>query len=152
MARTLQDDDLRKERIEIIGNLFIFTGYSYRKLSKYITEHYFNISYVTVKDYIERYIKMNPDKCEEVNEIIKENTVANFKTDENIRQRIYKEAALIESGISLDEIASSMLISASVVSRDMSLRLAVLDPERSEKVLKILRENSANNLSDFRQK
>lgn len=55
---------------------------------------------------------------------------------------------MIESGFSIQEIASSLLISPSVVSRDMSLRLSVLDPKRSEKVLEILRENSISNLNN----
>lgn len=148
MAKTIQDDEERNRRIEIVGNLFLLTGYSYRRMSEYLSKNYFKISYVTVKDYLQRYVKMNPDKYDEVNTIIKENTTVNFKNDEGIKNRIYKEADLIEKGFSLQEIASSLFISPSVISRDMTLRLSVLDPEKSEKILEILRENSFNNLNN----
>ena len=55
---------------------------------------------------------------------------------------------MIESGFSIQEIASCLFISPSVISRDMALRLSVLDPERSEKILEILRENSFSNLNN----
>mgnify|MGYP000021164738 FL=1 len=148
MARIIQDEEERNRRIETVGNLFLLTGYSYRRLSEYLSKNYFKISFVTVKDYLERYIKMNPDKCDEINTIIKENTTVNFKNNEGIKNRIYKEADLIESGFSIQEIASSLFISPSVISRDMALRLSVLDPERSEKILEILRENSFSNLNN----
>lgn len=148
MARIIQDEEERNRRIETVGNLFLLTGYLYRRLSEYLSKNYFKISFVTVKDYLERYIKMNPDKCDEINTIIKENTTVNFKNNEGIKNRIYKEADLIESGFSIQEIASSLFISPSVISRDMALRLSVLDPERSEKILEILRENSFSNLNN----
>lgn len=59
MARIIQDEEERNRRIETVGNLFLLTGYSYRRLSEYLSKNYFKISFVTVKDYLERYIKMN---------------------------------------------------------------------------------------------
>ena len=54
MARIIQDEEERNRRIEIVGNLFLLTGYSYRRLSEYLSKNYFKISFVTVKDYLER--------------------------------------------------------------------------------------------------
>ena len=41
MARTIQDEEERNRRIETVGNLFLLTGYSYRRLSEYLSKNYF---------------------------------------------------------------------------------------------------------------
>ena len=43
MARIIQDEEERNRRIEIVGNLFLLTGYSYRRLSEYLSKNYFKI-------------------------------------------------------------------------------------------------------------
>lgn len=93
---------------------------------------------------------MHPDKKEEIDSIILENTITNFKNDEKIKNRIYKEAELIEAGYTIEKIASALLISQSVVSRDMSVRFSVMEPERYENIVKILSENSLNNLCNIK--
>ena len=67
MTRIIQDEEERNRRINMVGDLCLNTGYSYRELSDYLTKHYFKISFVTVKNYLEKYIKMHPDKKEEIN-------------------------------------------------------------------------------------
>lgn len=150
MAKIIQDEEERNRRINMVGDLCLNTGYSYRELADYLTKHYFKISFVTVKNYLEKYIKMHPDKKEEINSIILENTITNFKNDEKIKNRIYKEAELIEAGYTIEKIASALLISQSVVSRDMSVRFSVMEPERYENIVKILSENSLNNLYNIK--
>ena len=66
------------------------------------------------------------------------------------KNRIYKEAELIEAGYTIEKIASALFISQSVVSRDMSVRFSVMEPERYENIVKILSENSLNNLYNIK--
>lgn len=57
MAKIIQDEEERNRRINMVGDLCLNTGYSYRELADYLTKHYFKISFVTVKNYLENILK-----------------------------------------------------------------------------------------------
>ena len=60
MARTLNDEEERNRRIELVGSYIIKTGSSIRDTVEYFNENFFKISIPTVVDYRNLYLKRHP--------------------------------------------------------------------------------------------
>ena len=132
MASTLHDDKERDRRIEEIGEYFLQTGESTRKIAAYFTQYKYPISNYTVDQYLKIYLKRHYLKKTEFMELIYNNK----HTLDNplVIQRIIVEKALYSLGYLEKDIANYYNISESTVSRDLNER--ILSNEEKNQYLK----------------
>lgn len=131
MARRLHDDDERARRIELVGDIFLKTGYSTRTLSRLISndiEHGFKISNATVSTYINEYKAKHHDKSEQIEYLISINNGSSVE-DPNVVKRVYNVAKRIIDGETIDDIARKLGESYWVIYYDINLRLSQIDPK-----------------------
>ena len=136
MAEKLHDDSERLRRIELVGDLFLRTGYSNRNLSRLLSQdsnNGFKISNATVCDYIQRYRIIHSDKAEQIDSLIEANKGSSIK-DHNVIKRVYKVVDLICNNYSIDEISKILNQSYWVTYYDIDIRLKKINPELYEKI------------------
>ncbi len=144
MARNLKDDNERERRVDLVGSYVLETGDSMRKTAAFFTENYFPISYVTVRDYCDRYVKIHALELEKMRERIKANREKTV-TEENVRKRVINNAKLFLAGFTIEEIAEATDVSYWTIYRDLKVRYKSIDADEYEKaILPKLRENSSS--------
>lgn len=146
MATTLNSDEERKRRIELVGRYIERTGDSYRKTAKFFSDRYFKISYVTVSQYLQEYIKLHPEKKPIIELKIAENKV-NSIDDEEVYNRVVTAAYLFLQGNDVDFISKVLFVSPDTVYRDLRERIFQIDHQIGEKVEELLESHSLENLN-----
>lgn len=144
MARTL-DDEERERRIIIVGDYVRETGASTRRAAEFFKRTCFDISNATVSDYCHRYMKMHRDELNVLRGRIDANTVKDVN-DEAVRTRVLRNANLLLSGMTVQNISEQTGVSFWTVYRDLTTRLKLVDEELYEKVRAYLTEDKEKNL------
>jgi len=111
-------DDERNKRIKRVLEL-ISSGMSYRECADYLTKHEFNISHVTVKDYIERAKGVDSELYNKCLDVINENT-PKTTNDEEVQKRIKIVYQLLKANYTFEEIAKVLNTTVMVVYRDFN--------------------------------
>ena len=145
MARTLKDDEERDRRIEEVGEYFLQTGDSTRKIAAYFTKYKYPISNYTVDQYIKIYLKRHSLKKEEIMQLIYNNK--HSLDDPFVIQRMIVEKVLYSLGYLEKDIAAYYDISESTVSRDLNER--ILSDEEMKKYLQTFNIDSI--IEDFQK-
>ena len=147
MAENLHDNFIERDRrVEIVGKLFLDTGYSTRKISKLISldERYdFSLSNATVADYILRYKNKHPEHAEQIDSLIEANKGSSVKNKEDIK-RVLEVSKLVLMDYSIEDIATKLNASYWVVYYDIHIRLPKINNELYNEVILTL-ENHARN-------
>ena len=147
MDKNLTEEEVRKKRIVLVGEYFLKTGESTRKISEYFTKNFFHISNYTVHEYIIKYAKMNPKNKEAIDKLIYE-LKANSIKKPNVARRVLLVADLLKEGFTLNEISEKLKEDYWTIYRDANVRLFKLDPVKQKEVREILKNNSLNNLNN----
>ena len=147
MARTVYSDEERNRRIELVGGYRLKTGDTTRNIARYFTENEFSISYVTVFDYIKRYVKKHPEFSKIIGEQTRINTPDSIKKEE-VKERTLEVAKLVKEGFTLEEISNSLGEPYWVIHGDIKLRLPLLDKELAKELDKILDDRRKSNLKN----
>ena len=138
MARTLNDEEERNRRIELVGSYIIKTGSSIRDTVEYFNENFFKISIPTVVDYRNLYLKRHPQFKVEMQKIINQNSPETIESEE-VKNRVLKIAKLITSGFTISEIQNKFNASYWTIYRDIE-RLKKLDEALYNEVKKIINQ------------
>ena len=146
MASTLKNDEEREERVLLVGEYVKETGASTRKTAEYFTKTYFPISNYTVSDYCKRHMKMKPSEVELLKDKIDLNTAKSIN-DEAIRERVIRNADLLLSSLSINEIVSLTNVSFWTIYRDLTKRLQIVDNTKYNLVKELLIDHSKENLN-----
>lgn len=122
MARTVLDEDIRNERIVLVGEYVKKNKASTRKAAEFFTKTQFNISNATVSDYIIRFSKLKKKDIEEIKNKIEKNTKAEIK-DEKVLERTIKAGELFSCGYNVDDIVDILKDSYWNIYGDLTRRL-----------------------------
>lgn len=144
MARTLNDEEERNRRIELVGSYIIETGSSIRDTVEFFNENFFKISIPTVVDYRNLYLKRHPQFKVEMQKIINQNSPETIESEE-VKNRVLKIAKLINSGFTISEIQNKFNASYWTIYRDIE-RLKKLDEALYNEVKKIINERVKENI------
>ncbi len=144
MARTLNDEEERNRRIELVESYIIETGSSIRDTVEYFNENFFKISIPTVVDYRNLYLKRHPQFKVEMQKIINQNSPETIESEE-VKNRVLKIAKLITSGFTISEIQNKFNASYWTIYRDIE-RLKKLDEALYNEVKKIINERVKENI------
>lgn len=144
MARTLNDEEERNRRIELVGSYIIETGSSIRDTVEFFNENFFKISIPTVVDYRNLYLKRHPQFKVEMQKIINQNSPETIESEE-VKNRVLKIAKLITSGFTISEIQNKFNVSYWTIYRDIE-RLKKLDEALYNEVKKIINERVKENI------
>ena len=150
MAEKVQDDFERIRRIELVGKLFLETGYSTRAISKLIsnnTSFNFKISNATVFDYIQRYKYKHSDKADQIDSLIEANKSSSI-TDKGVCKRVYKVAELVLEGYSIEDISNMLGESYWVIYYDIDIRLRKLNSNLYNQIKEVLLEHTKSNVTN----
>jgi len=150
-------DEERLERIKRVVEL-VGSGMSYRECAEYLSANEFKISYVTVKDYIQRATRYKFDGYQKCLEVIKTNTPKTIK-DEEVIKRIKHVYELLKLGYTIEEIAKASDSTTMIVYHDF-IRLQSLPQEQLdelnitqqdiEEIKNSMTEKSLNNLKNLK--
>lgn len=144
MAEKLHSDSERLRRIEIVGDLFLKTGYSTRTLALRISHDLtngFKISNATVCDYLKRYKLLHNDKVDQIDSLIEANKGSSIK-DQKVINRVYKVAELISKNYSIEDISKMFDISYWVIYYDIDIRLKKLNTKLYQETKKYLEKRN----------
>lgn len=144
MARTLNDEEERNRRIELVGSYIIETGSSIRDTVEFFNENFFKISIPTVVDYRNLYLKRHPQFKVEMQKIINQNKPETIESEE-VKNRVLKIAELINSGFTISEIQNKFNASYWTIYRDIE-RLKKLDEALYNEAKKIINERVKENI------
>lgn len=126
MARTVIDENVRNERIVLVGEYVKKNKASTRKAAEFFSKDQFKISNATVSDYITRFSKL---KTAQINRI-KEDFIASLKNeikDTATLTRVIKAGELFTSGYTLEAIAKTLNEDIYTIHRDIYHRLEFAD-------------------------
>ena len=143
MGKQITDEE-RDRRIELVGEYVLYNGASTREAASFFTENLFPISNYTVSDYCKKYKKKHPDKA-----LIIERTFAANKKElspEEKRVQVLKNAKLILSGFTIEEISEKTGESYWSVYRDLTVRLKEIDLGLFTEIKQIMHDRSKDNL------
>lgn len=128
---------------------------SLRQCAQYLTENEFPISYVTVKDYIERGKMIHKSKFDEARKVLETNKSKTID-DEDVLNRVKNVYELLKQGFTFEEIAKKLNSTQFVVYRDFENRIQMLSDKQiidlginKEEIISIeqrLTQNSLDNL------
>ena len=118
-------EEERLERINLVYEC-IKNGMSTRECAKFLSDKGISISNVTVKDYIERMKKIDENKYNEMQEIIKDHTPKTISNDEDVRRRVKNVVVALKAGYTFKEIADNLGESEWTIYRDFRNRLNML--------------------------
>lgn len=109
-------DEERIIRIKRVLEL-ISLGMSFRECANYLSENEFQISHVTVRDYVNRAIELGFDLSEDCIEVIKNNTPKTIE-DIKVKQRAKLGFKLLKNGYTIEEVAKALKSTPMIVYRD----------------------------------
>ena len=141
MAKTFTEEE-RDKLIEQVGSYYLITKESYRDIAKE-----FGISAPTVKDYIDKYKKLQGHLAAEIDASIKEKTSQNDSINNpTVKERVITVYMYILDGYTIEEIATLLQEPISTIYNDINIRLEQVNPAYKEEVAAIMRKRSNQNL------
>ena len=133
MARTVLDDNIRNERIVLVGDYVKKNKASTRKTSEFFTKYYFDISNATVSDYITRFSKMKTAEITKIKEQIQDGYKKSLK-DKKILERVIKAGELFSSGYDVEYISKKLKEDVKDIYSDINDRLVYANKKLYEEV------------------
>ena len=145
MARTFSEEE-RLELINAVGKYYLY-GFdpSCRKCAKYLNDKGKSISYVTVKDYLDRFMKMNPETVEYIHNILNGNKPKTVE-DENVKNRVLLVSNMVANGLSIDEVVNQTGYTKDTIHNDITKRIFLTDVDLGLKVKYVLENYKISNL------
>lgn len=140
MATTVPSQMERDRRIILVGDYFLNTGYSTRKISRIFSsdnENYFKISNATVCDYINRYKLYYPDKAEQIDSLIEANKGSSIKNPLVIK-RLSEVYNLAIRGFNITEISEKLGVGYWTIYYDIYIRLNKIDKTKYNEVVEFI--------------
>lgn len=148
MAANIKDEDERNRRIILVGEFIINNpSMSTRKIAKYFSDNYFNISNATVHDYLIRYKDMFLNHKEQINNIMNEHKELGIKDDSVLTRVKEVTRKFIEEDKTVEQIANELNVGFWTVYRDLKIRLQLLDNNLFKIVEEKLTDRSKENLN-----
>ena len=126
MARTVLDENIRNERIVLVGEYVKKNKASTRKAAEYFSKYQFKISNATVSDYITRFAKLKSAQINKIKEDIINLSKQEVK-DTTTLTRVIKAGELFTSGYSIEAIADTLNEDVYTIYRDIYNRLEYAD-------------------------
>ncbi len=145
MARTLSEEE-RIELINAVGKYYLY-GFdpSCRKCAKYLNDKGKSISHVTVKDYLDRFMKMNPETVEYIYDIINGNKPKTVD-DESVRNRVLMVSNMVTNGLTIDEVVTQTGYTKDTIHNDITKRIFLIDVDLALRVKEELENHKSDNL------
>ena len=145
MAKTLNEEE-RLELINAVGKYYLY-GFdpSCRKCAKYLNNKGKSFSHVTVKDYLDRFMKMNPETVEYIYNIINGNKPKTVE-DETVRNRVLMVSNMVANGLSIDEVVNNTGYTKDTIHNDVTKRIFLIDVDLGLKVKEVLENHKMANL------
>ena len=122
MARTVLDENIRNERIVLVGEYVKKNKASTRKAAEFFSKTQFTISNATVSDYIIRFSKMKKNEIEDIKNKIEKNAKEEIK-DSKVAERVVKAGELFASSYNVDDIVDILKSSYWDIYGDLTKRL-----------------------------
>ena len=146
MARTF-DENERIKLINAVGKYYLYCDGipSCRKCVEHLKKGGNSISTATVKDYLDRFMKMNPATAPIIYDIICGNKPKTID-DESVKNRVIIVSNMIVRGFTIDDIVFKTGYTKDVVYNDVSKRIYQIDVELALKVKDALEEHKLDNL------
>ncbi len=141
MARTVLDDNIRNERIVLVGDYVKKNKTSTRKTSEFFTKYYFTISNATVSDYITRFAKMKNSEITKIKEQIETNYKKSIK-DKTVLERVLKAGEMFSSGFDIEYISKKLKADITEIYSDIYYRLQYADKKLYKEVKVLIDGNS----------
>ena len=126
MARTVLDENIRNERIVLVGEYVKKNKASTRKAAEYFSKDQFKISNATVSDYITRFAKLKSAQINKIKEDIINLSKQEVK-DTTTLTRVIKAGELFTSGYPIEAIADTLNEDVYTIHRDIYNRLEYAD-------------------------
>ena len=146
MARTFSEEK-RLELINKVGKYFLYSEKkpSCRKCVEYLKNNGVSISVATVKDYLHRFIKMNPSTADIIYDIIDGNKPKTVE-DESVRNRVLMVSNMVANGLSIDDVVNQTGYTKDTIHNDITKRIFLIDVDLGLKVKYVLENHKISNL------
>lgn len=146
MARTFSEEK-RLELINKVGKYFLYSEGkpSCRKCVEYLKNNGVSISVATVKDYLHRFIKMNPSTADIIYDIIDGNKPKTVE-DESVRNRVLMVSNMVANGLSIDDVVNQTGYTKDTIHNDITKRIFLIDVDLGLKVKYVLENHKISNL------
>ncbi len=147
MIKKLTEEE-RTIRILEIGDFVVKTGSSTRETAKIFSDSRYPISNATVHDYMQRYMKLNPQERENIKKRISDNTAKTLE-DPEVLDRVVSVVSLIDSDMTIEQAAKELDIDYWTAYRDVTVRYPKLNEnDYEERIKPILESHSKMNLNN----
>ena len=146
MARTF-DEDKRTELINTVGKYYLFCEGkpSCRKCAEYLTKAGNSISNATVKDYLDRFMRMNPETAPIIYDIVSGNKPKTIE-DESVRNRVIMVSNMVANGLTIEDVFEQTGYTKDVIHNDITKRIYQIDIDLALKVKEVLTRHKLDNL------
>ena len=146
MARTF-DEDKRTELINAVGKYYLFCEGkpSCRKCAEYLTKAGNSISNATVKDYLDRFMRMNPETAPIIYDIVSGNKPKTIE-DESVRNRVIMVSNMVANGLTIEDVVGQTGYTKDVIHNDITKRIYQIDIDLALKVKEVLTRHKLDNL------
>ena len=145
MARTF-DEDKRIELINAVGRYYLYgNDPSYRRCAEYLTKAGNSISNATVKDYLDRFMRMNPETAPIIYDIVSGNKPKTIE-DESVRNRVIMVSNMVANGLTIEDVFEQTGYTKDVIHNDITKRIYQIDIDLALKVKEVLTRHKLDNL------
>lgn len=146
MARTF-DENERTELINAVGKYYLFCEGkpSCRKCAEYLTKAGNSISNATVKDYLDRFMRMNPETAPIIYDIVSGNKPKTID-DESVRNRVLMVSSMVSNGLTIEDVVRQTGYTKDVIHNDITKRIYQIDVDLALKVKEVLNMHKLDNL------
>ena len=145
MARTF-DEDKRTELINAVGKYYLYRNDpSYRRCAEYLTKAGNSISNATVKDYLDRFMRMNPETAPIIYDIVSGNKPKTIE-DESVRNRVIMVSNMVANGLTIEDVFEQTGYTKDVIHNDITKRIYQIDIDLALKVKEVLTRHKLDNL------
>ena len=146
MARTLSEEE-RLELINKVGKYFLYSEKkpSCRKCVEYLKNNGVSISVATVKDYLDRFMRMNPETAPIIYDIVSGNKPKTI-ADESVRNRVLMVSNMVANGLTIEDVVGQTGYTKDVIHNDITKRIYQIDVDLALKVKEVLNMHKLDNL------
>ena len=146
MARTF-DENERIKLINAVGKYYLYCEGkpSCRKCVEHLKKGGKNISVATVKDYLDRFMRMNPETAPIIYDIVSGNKPKTID-DESVRNRVLMVSNMVANGLTIEDVVGQTGYTKDVIHNDITKRIYQIDVDLALKVKEVLNMHKLDNL------
>lgn len=146
MARIF-DENERAELINAVGKYYLHCEGkpSCRKCVEHLKKSGKSISVATVKDYLDRFVKMNPETAPIIYDIVSGNKPKTI-ADESVRNRVLMVSNMVANGLTIEDVVGQTGYTKDVIHKDITKRIYQIDVDLALKVKEVLTSHKLDNL------